>query len=748
MNPSRTERIRTHDVTFIGVDGEGVTRPTSEHDYVLFGVGSETLWNNGRQLDFDSIQDHLWTQHKKNPHAVFVGFFLGYDFTQWMKLLPHEVAYRLLHSKGIAERKNNRRRTVQPSCVVYGRWEFDILANRRWKLRPHTHVQSMYNAMCRNRTCDYVFPADGIPDYFDPDDFDMIIADGPTYTIPSGGVSWWRFRDVLKEPKPDRYMYVCDTGAFWQTSFLNVIDPKEWGLHAKDICSPEVYALIRAGKSKRDDRYAVEDTSYFDEMRRYNVLENETLSRVCQVLNRGFVDNEISIRLDRDDWYGPGRAAQKLLDMTSKRVSSVMAKDIIMPLFAREAAQSSYYGGWFEIAMHGHVGDRFEYDINSAYPYIIARLPCLHHGTWSLGNGPVPSGHPFTTFVHATCVGSSLYFGAMPHRDDSGHICRPHTVRGWYVYDEVLAAQEAGLIDTVDVDTWVTYEPCNCPSPFSDPEIGVQRIYDLRRAAKETEPPKAKALKLVINSLYGKFAQSIGVPKYGNPVYATLITAGTRCMILRAIATHPHGAECVAMVATDGIYFRHKHPTLDIGKGLGQWGTETKTNMTILMPGVYWDDASRQAVRYGERIVPVKSRGVSARDIARVLEAIDEQWDAFMIGSRNTWPSIEIPLDFSMVSAKSAIRGRWHKAGHVSDQETKKLSANPVTKRIPNPYWDGHVIRTHVKPMGHALDTVPYDKAFGWQDARDLEPEPDDELRDASPWQVFFRDGVPPDTDV
>ena len=676
---------------------------------------------------------------------MFVGFFLGYDFTQWEKLLPEIIAYRLLHSKGIADRKNNRRRTLQPSCVVWNGWEFDTLGNRRWKMRPHMHVQSMYNTMCRNKTCDYLFPEGAVPEP-DPDDFDMVtLLEGATYHLPSGGLSWWRFRDVLKEPKPDRYMYVCDTGAFWQTSFLKVIDPKEWGSHAEDICSIEEYALVKQGKEKRDDRYAVEDTSYFEEMRRYNILENEILARVTRTLNRGFVDNEISIRLDRDDWYGPGRAAQKLLDMTSKRVSSVMAKDIDLPLFAREASQASYYGGWFEIAMHGHVGDRFEYDICSAYPSIIARLPCLHHGTWSLGDGPVPSTHPATTFVHATCVGSSVYFGAMPHRDDSGHICRPHRVRGWYVYDEVLASQEAGLIDTVDVDTWVMYEPCDCPSPFSDPEIGVQRIYDLRRQAKESEPPKAKALKLVINSLYGKFAQSIGVPKYGNPIYATLITAGTRSMILRAIATHPIGAADVSMIATDGIYFGHEHPTLDVGKNLGQWEKKTKQNMTILMPGVYWDDAARQAVRYREDTVPVKSRGVSAKDIARVLEAIDMQWDLFALGQRAEWPQIEIPLDFSMVSAKSAIRGRWPMAGHVSDEESKKLTANPVTKRIPIPYWDGSVIRTHVKPEGHALDTVPYDKAFGWQDARDLEPDPEEELRDASPWQVFFRDGVPPD---
>src|SRR6185312_6510244 len=51
-----------------------------------------------------------------------------------------------------------------------------------------------------------------------------------------------------------------------------------------------------------------------------------------------------------------------------------------------DAARSSYYGGWFEIFAHGHIPEvTWEYDINSAYPAIISRLPCLSHGRWEYG---------------------------------------------------------------------------------------------------------------------------------------------------------------------------------------------------------------------------------------------------------------------------------------------------------------------------------------------------------------------------
>jgi len=54
-----------------------------------------------------------------------------------------------------------------------------------------------------------------------------------------------------------------------------------------------------------------------------------------------------------------------------------------------------------------------------------------------------------------------------------------------------------------------------------------------------------KAIKLVLNSLYGKTAQSLGsrgeIPNSSNPFYAGAITAGTRAQLLRAMLCNPHG---------------------------------------------------------------------------------------------------------------------------------------------------------------------------------------------------------------
>ena len=158
--------------------------------------------------------------------------------------------------------------------------------------------------------------------------------------------------------------------------------------------------------------------------------------------------------------------------------------------------------------------------------------------------------------------------------------------------------------------SWLEYEPCDCKPPLR----GLAGLYDARlRVGKDT--PTGKAYKLIYNSMYGKLAQSVGNPKFANSIYASLITAGCRTMILNAIATHPGRADDVLMVATDGVYFRSRHNDLAISNRLGGWSETRKENLTLFKPGVYWDDSARERIHLG-KAPNFKSRGISARDFA------------------------------------------------------------------------------------------------------------------------------------
>lgn len=769
-NAARTRGRSLSEIVFVGVDGEGVDRPDGTHEYIMLSVGERTLWKDGVKLTVGEILPFLWECYQETPDACFVGFFLGYDFTQWVKSLPERQAYLLLSNAGIRERTSQRRSHANrfPDPVVVDEtWEIDIMANRRFKLRPHTHRRSRYFDACRNRTC------------LKP----MVVSDGSEEI--SFGVSdkertvaFTGWGQITGRRATGPWMMICDTGSFWQTSFVNVIDPKGWGDHP--VCSDDEYATVVQGKADRGTVAAYGSTDYYPEMRQYNVLENEILARVTTRLNEGFMNDHIPIRIPRKDWYGPGRAAQLWMDMLHDRIADrgameynrrqdptkptrrkadrrnetgILSDDIYqtMPAWFVDAARSSYYGGWFEQFIHGHCGDVWEYDINSAYPYIIATLPCLHTtgthtGRYRRGTGrdfdPDKQDPKTYTLVHATISGSDPYIGAMPFRTHTGHILRPHRLKGWYWWHEIQASRHAGLVDTVDVEEWVTYYPCHCPPPFNPMDIGITRMYDLRLGIGKNSPA-GKAFKLVYNSAYGKTAQSIGSPKFANPVYASLITAGCRTLILEAISTHPLRAAGVTMVATDGVYFTVRHPSLALSKTvLGAWDETFKANLTQLMPGVYWDDTTRKLIQDNET-PKMKSRGVNAKDLARQIERLDylfaEAHFALTNGQSYEWPEIEFSQKFLMTTAKSALhRGKWNEAGLVTHGSTRRISSNPQTKRHPEPYRDGNSIGGYVRTRPYrewnTLDTTPYERSFGYA------PEDPQIDRDGRDPLAYFRD--------
>jgi hypothetical protein len=766
----------------------------------MLSVGDQTLFNEtGSRLPLGDILSFLWECYLRNPTGCYVGFFLSYDFTSWLSQLPEREAYLLFTDRGIKERTSQRRSRANPfpDPVVWEGWEFDLMAGRRFKLRPHTCRRSMFSPKCRNRTCDRSM------EYTIGD----VSGDGPR-VIPAGEMTWSAPTEVLepeevvtfpgwtavallsgfganqpnstKKRDGSSWMFICDTGSFWQTSFLNVIDPKNWG--GRGVCSDEEYAVVVRGKADRGSVFAYGATDYRDEMARYNVLENDILGRVTARLNEGFMNDDIPIKIKRNEWYGPGRAAQAWMDMLHNRIASphavtanrdrsrvqadivgstgilprqnewgILNADIYSSVPARfvDAARSSYYGGWFEQFAHGHVGDVWEYDINSAYPFIIASLPCLHSdgghsGRYSEGrNVHYPRDTGGYVLIHATVTGSDPFIGCLPFRTSTGNILRPHRVRGWYWAHEIHASRRAGLVDTVEVHEWQAYTPCDCRPPFNPDDIGIARMYALRLSVGKNSPA-GKALKLVYNSAYGKTAQSIGSPKYANPIYASLITAGCRTLILDAIASHPNGSSAVSMVATDGVYFLDRHPSLPLSPTqLGLWDETFKSGMTQLMPGVYWDDETRRRVKSGAS-PKLKSRGVPARDLAKQIDRLDGLFALahFELANLNKyeWPIITFTQGFTMVTAKAALaRGKWEEAGKVAHGTQRSISANPGSKREPRPYRDPDtgIVRTRPYSEWTTLDTQPYTKAFGY-----VVDTPEDVYvdRDGRDGLAYFRD--------
>lgn len=663
---ARKDRRSRHELRFVGIDGEGVGGP-EEHKYVLLSVGEDSVtWPDGPG-HISEIFEFLYTCFTKDRKAVYCGFYLGYDFNMWLKMLPRERVWRLLIAEGVATRQRKKRIAGMPPFPVrYQGWEFDMLGgDRRFKLRP-----------------------EGV----------------------TGKDSW---------------LWINDAGPFFQSSLLNAINPADW---PEPIVTEDEYAILEKGKARRSS------AELDQEMITYNVLENRILARLLTHYNAGLTS--VDVRLHKTQWFGPGQAAQAWIQLSGSLEKPTEAvRNYPEPL--HDALVGSYYGGRFEICAHGHAGTIWEYDINSAYPAVIAGLPCPC-GPWEHVTGKLP---PFGSLalLHCRTRGYSNFLGGLPFRTPTGATLHPRDTAGWYFYDEVCAAYMARLIDDIEPLEYWLYHPCE----HENPAASIADLYaDRLRVGKNT--PEGKARKLVYNSVYGKFGQSVGMPKYGNALYASLITAGCRAQILRAIATHPGQASACVMIATDGVYFTSPHPDLPVSDRLGEWDCEKHENLTLFKPGVYWGDKARKRIANGEAVA-FKSRGVNARDLAPHLAAIDDMFAAWVPGRkgeqfrtgpfpdvRNAWPSVTLIAQFGQRSILQALREteKRHylykaKAAEIRENFTVIQNSDPYTKRgsmsltrQEDGIWRTHPY-THFSADPH-MESTPYSSTFGYTGPRDL----------------------------
>jgi hypothetical protein len=188
-------------------------------------------------------------------------------------------------------------------------------------------------------------------------------------------------------------------------------------------------------------------------------------------------------------------------------------------------------------------------------------------------------------------------------------------------------------------------------------------------------------LKLVLNSLYGKFAQRCGRGPHHDVVSAGLITAITRAQLVEALAQDP---EAVIMLATDAI-FSTRRLSLDLGEGLGQWEEKVWPDLFITQPGVYWSPSKPEE--------SVKSRGAPRSVIGPAAPRFHEvfaEWFEVMgrpeametVLKERLIPSIPVTVRVFYGHRLALARGKPHLAGKWEDV-TRHVSFEWSTKRDP-----------------------------------------------------------------
>jgi len=481
----------------------------------------------------------------------------------------------------------------------------------------------------------------------------------------------------LTKGEERKWMTVHDVIGFYQSSFVQALE-------AWNIATPEVRAEIQAMKLKRSDF-----TEATEQEIEYNRQECIYLAELVEALRDATKDAGYTI----GSYEGAGCLAQAML----RKHDAPQRADF--PSKVEAAARSAYYGGRFEISRIGSVSPVHEYDLASAYPWAMTLLPCLEHGYWV---NEVQPGNP--TQVLNVTWGTHREWGPFPFRDPDGTILYPRTGTGWYWYPEVSQAEKAG--DGIAVhDAWSFVSQCD-HKPFDwVPEIYAER----QRIGKSS---KGKVLKLGMNSLYGKMAQSVGSPKYASAVYAGLITSWVRSIMLSVTANY---GSHVVMIATDGIYLDCEMTSakLIVENGekapLGCWEHQQFTDLFLVKPGMYFTSDGAK----------VKTRGIPRWQLDEKRSAIIRVWE-----KRGLKGKVTIKRTQFIGARMGAMQNAPEKIGQWLPTEiTLDYASNNLKRRF---YDDGSSVLYFREG-----ESTPYKKQFGselaleqlWEDLDVLEQE-------------------------
>lgn len=768
----------------IGVDGEGWDIPLSPgvtsanphaagkgwHSYVLLAAcddmrRSKVLWHdNTRREATETTARNYGLPTVRNcdfllslpEDSLVVGFYFNYDTTKIFADLPI-TNLRELNNEAFIPQKDYERR-VKAISQQYG-LPIDYVHNAKLVSTASTvfegyHIQ--YTQRKELRVIDLAAGREWVRDHFCDKN------------------NRWRYGKP--ELKWKRRVIVWDVFTFFQKSFVRALEDYRCGTceacaRARDKYVCKICDRCQAGKSCIEIHcltaiWTPEDLEHIAEMKlhrgAFDPSEKPEIESYClnecrylSFLVRDLLTaiDSFGLKLNRFDGSGAIASAwlkanqiKKCLPVRNAKMGDDGIPDFYLSDLPEHVALSSYFGGRFEISEIGYVGSLYGYDINSAYPFITATLPCLAHGRFRRVSEYVPG----SIGVYLTGSRTSGPFAPFPFRTnnsidetdvakDAIYYC--HGGKRWIWQDEIVIAREHFGTDAIPVfDGWI-WEPDNCDC---DPFGTIPDLYGLRKEYVKQGNGIERVIKLILNSLYGKTAQSIGwnISKSGEKIpppfqcfiWAGLITSGCRAMILDAIMQKKAD---VVSIATDGILSRNPI-SLDAPneKILGKWEASAVTDGYLFQSGVYTYIDKKGKRKYA-------TRGFSSREISA-----EELIGAYQNGQDTV---IADPTETRFVSMKSAIGtdehpgrtdaleyiGQWIPSIHdVKFTHNRRVSLYPQLDPSAMPDFSEFTRYSEPHTMPDDLLSAPYTPKQTWEDVMENQPLSDEtDFTEAESWQ-------------
>lgn len=497
---------------------------------------------------------------------------------------------------------------------------------------------------------------------------------------------WFSVKDI-----DGRYMKVHEVWGFFQSSFVKALE--NWKIGA-----PSEIKRMKAerGSFKAKDINAVT---------RYCLHECELLIRLMDDLREACSEAGIVPR----SWIGAGALAMALLGSQGMDDHHVYDLELAPDQVVEDVILGSYYAGRIELLRQGVYHNVRTADIRSAYPSAAMMLPSLDCAKLSRRKRFSPG--PGIWRVRWS-LDSNVAISPFPVRHKHS-IFWPARGEGWYHAAEVEAALELGYpIEVLEGYILKVRD-------FSKPFDWIPAVFAKRQEFKDEDRAAEKALKLALNSVYGKLAQGYGFnsrPRWQNYFWAGMITSITRAKILRAAVA----CKTPVMIATDGVFTAGKMPAqIKDRKKLGGWELGAVDTLFAAQAGVYQgvydncakcgkskaDHPNKKCEEYSDETL--KSRGFFAAEVD--YDALREGYEAEGANYVHYYSSRRfLGLGVSLARKDFSVWRSWR-------EETRALMLMPERKGLRE---DG-VLTPHRGP----LESDPYEPKVKLIDQRAIDQE-------------------------
>jgi hypothetical protein len=426
-----------------------------------------------------------------------------------------------------------------------------------------------------------------------------------------------RYKDYYLEYLPHKWFRVSkdgisatiyDTWGFFQSTLVAALKS-----YIPDHPLMQRLSEIELGKSLRGS-FTWEDIDYVEQ---YWRIENELGHALVSQL-KGYL---YAVHLYITKWHGPGALADYVY-----RREEIHNNKSDCGSAVYDAARFAYAGGRFELFRVGRQLDVYSFDINSAYPEAISYLPSLAEGFWKYCEGNPEKVSTFAVY-HIRTPKAKIQKRPSPlfHRNKTGDITFQQMTEGWYWAPEIQAMLDTG-VEVEFIEGWEYIGWHSQPFAF------VRGMYEERRAMKKAGIGSQIALKLCLNSLYGKMAQRAGwersnkAPAWHQLEWAGWVTSYTRAKLFRLMQQIPW--EHLIAVETDGLFSSYSPELLGITNSseLGGWEINHYDEVVYLQSGVY---AKRQDNNWTAKYRGLDHDSISAQSIVEHSHHLlaNEPWE-------------------------------------------------------------------------------------------------------------------------